>query len=81
MTNAAIEQTESTPTAAPLAATAPVKPDSPLFSDFDIKPEIVHALKVVGIEHTFAIQELTLPIALAGSDLIGQARTRLRRGK
>ena len=60
---------------APLAAHAPVKPDSPLFSDFAIRPEIVAALKAVGIERTFAIQELTLPIALAGSDLIGQART------
>jgi superfamily II DNA/RNA helicase len=30
---------------------------------------------VQGIEHTFAIQELTLPLALAGDDLIGQART------
>jgi superfamily II DNA/RNA helicase len=59
----------------PLAAHAPVKPDSPLFSSFAIKSEIVDALKAVGIEHTFAIQELTLPIALAGSDLIGQART------
>jgi len=29
----------------------------------------------VGITHAFAIQELTLPIALAGNDLIGQART------
>jgi superfamily II DNA/RNA helicase len=29
----------------------------------------------VGIERTFAIQELTLPLALAGDDLIGQART------
>ncbi|HET8581680.1 MAG TPA: DEAD/DEAH box helicase, partial [Jatrophihabitans sp.] len=28
-----------------------------------------------GITRTFAIQELTLPIALAGNDLIGQART------
>ena len=45
------------------------------FSDFDIKPEIVDALEDVGIERTFAIQELTLPIALAGNDLIGQART------
>jgi superfamily II DNA/RNA helicase len=60
---------------APLAAHAPVKPDSPLFADFAIRPEIVAALKAVGIERTFAIQELTLPIALAGSDLIGQART------
>jgi len=60
---------------APLAGIAPVKPDSPLFSSFAVKPEIIEALKAVGIEHTFAIQELTLPIALAGSDLIGQART------
>jgi superfamily II DNA/RNA helicase len=29
----------------------------------------------VGIHRTFAIQELTLPLALAGHDLIGQART------
>ncbi|MDT0260537.1 DEAD/DEAH box helicase [Jatrophihabitans lederbergiae] len=64
-----------TPEPAPLAGHAPVKPDSPLFSDFAIKSEIIDALKDVGIEHTFAIQELTLPIALAGADLIGQART------
>ncbi|MGX7679219.1 DEAD/DEAH box helicase [Jatrophihabitans sp. DSM 45814] len=69
MTDAASES------AAPLAATAPVKPESPLFSDFAIRPEIIDSLKAVGIEHTFAIQELTLPIALAGQDLIGQART------
>jgi superfamily II DNA/RNA helicase len=66
---------EETGEPAPLAAHAPVKPDSPLFSDFSIRPEIIAALKAVGIERTFAIQELTLPIALAGSDLIGQART------
>jgi superfamily II DNA/RNA helicase len=61
--------------AAPLAARAPVRPDSPAFADFDVSPEIVSALAEVGITHTFAIQELTLPIALAGTDLIGQART------
>ncbi|MDY3127470.1 MAG: DEAD/DEAH box helicase [Corynebacterium sp.] len=33
------------------------------------------ALADIGITHTFSIQELTLPIALSGSDLIGQART------
>jgi superfamily II DNA/RNA helicase len=59
----------------PLAAHAPVSVESPLFSDFNIKAEIVAALKSVGIERTFAIQELTLPIALGGADLIGQART------
>ena len=28
----------------PLAAHAPVKPDSPAFSAFDVKPEIIEAL-------------------------------------
>ncbi len=60
---------------APLAARAPVRDDSPAFADFDVRPEIVAALADVGIVRTFAIQELTLPIALAGNDLIGQART------
>src|SRR5690606_9963631 len=59
----------------PLQAGAPVRPEAPKFSDFDIKPEIVRALKEAGIERTFAIQELTLPLALAGEDVIGQART------
>ncbi len=58
-----------------LAARAPVSEQSPAFSDFDVNPKIVEALAAVGIVRTFAIQELTLPIALAGSDLIGQART------
>src|SRR5690242_18430603 len=60
---------------APLSARAPVRTDSPAFSEFDVRPEIVEALAEVGIVRTFAIQELTLPIALAGRDLIGQART------
>ncbi len=80
MADAALEDhapvgADETVEVAPLAGIAPVKPDSPLFSSFAVKPEIIEALKAVGIEHTFAIQELTLPIALAGSDLIGQART------
>jgi superfamily II DNA/RNA helicase len=59
----------------PLAARAPVRPDSPAFAEFPVRPEIVAALSDVGITRTFAIQELTLPIALGGNDLIGQART------
>ena len=35
----------------------------------------MRALTAFGIERTFAIQALTLPIALGGADLIGQART------
>ncbi|KQB87563.1 DEAD-box ATP-dependent RNA helicase CshA [Corynebacterium lowii] len=37
--------------------------------------EITDALRERGIERTFAIQELTLPRALDGRDIIGQART------
>jgi superfamily II DNA/RNA helicase len=59
----------------PLAGRAPVTEDSPLFADLDVIAPIVAALGEVGITRTFAIQALTLPIALAGSDLIGQART------
>lgn len=45
------------------------------FAQLGVRDEIVRALREVGIEHPFAIQELTLPLALGGSDLIGQART------
>ncbi len=38
-------------------------------------PEIVDALAAVEITEAFPIQEMTLPIALLGTDLIGQART------
>ncbi|WP_328991764.1 DEAD/DEAH box helicase [Kribbella sp. NBC_01245] len=38
-------------------------------------PEICDALDRVGIIEPFPIQEMTLPIALMGTDLIGQART------
>jgi superfamily II DNA/RNA helicase len=54
---------------------APVEETAPLFSDFDVHPDVVAALADAGITRTFAIQELTLPLALAGHDLIGQART------
>ncbi|MGX5658080.1 DEAD/DEAH box helicase, partial [Geodermatophilus nigrescens] len=54
---------------------APVAETAPLFSDFDVHPDVVAALAEAGITRTFAIQELTLPLALAGNDLIGQART------
>ncbi|TGD84174.1 DEAD/DEAH box helicase [Mycolicibacterium sp. CH28] len=45
------------------------------FAELGVRDEIVRALGEQGIEHAFAIQELTLPLALAGDDLIGQART------
>ena len=45
------------------------------FAKLGIRDEIVRALAEKGIERPFAIQELTLPLALAGDDVIGQART------
>jgi superfamily II DNA/RNA helicase len=48
---------------------------NPTFAKLGVRAEIVRALDEQGIEHPFAIQELTLPLALAGDDLIGQART------
>ena len=48
---------------------------TPSFAELGVRDEIVRALGENGIEHTFAIQELTLPLAMAGDDLIGQART------
>ncbi|MBS9533630.1 DEAD/DEAH box helicase [Mycobacterium sp. M1] len=56
-----------------IATTAPTTP--PTFAELGVRDEIVRALAEDGIEHAFAIQELTLPLALAGDDLIGQART------
>jgi superfamily II DNA/RNA helicase len=45
------------------------------FEDLGVLPEIAEALSAVGITTAFPIQEMTLPIALLGTDLIGQART------
>jgi superfamily II DNA/RNA helicase len=59
----------------PLQAGAPVRDDSPTFAALGVRDEIVRPLRAAGFERTFAIQELTLPLALAGEDLIGQART------
>src|SRR6202008_4668047 len=44
------------------------------FAELGVRDEIVRALGEQDITHPFAIQELTLPLALAGDDLIGQAR-------
>jgi superfamily II DNA/RNA helicase len=62
-------------TSHPLTAGAPVRTEAPTFAELGVREEIVRALAEAGIERTFAIQELTLPIALAGDDVIGQART------
>ncbi|MCW2571255.1 MAG: box helicase domain protein, partial [Frankiales bacterium] len=45
------------------------------FAALGARPETVQALEALGITSPFAIQTMTLPIALSGHDLIGQART------
>lgn len=49
--------------------------EAPTFEQLGVHPDIVKSLNSSGFTHSFAIQELTLPIALSGSDLIGQAKT------
>ena len=48
---------------------------TPTFADFDVHPDIVASLCEAGIVHPFPIQAMTLPVALAGHDIIGQAKT------
>lgn len=45
------------------------------FADYGVEPKIVAALDRAGITHPFPIQAMTLPVALAGHDIIGQAKT------
>lgn len=45
------------------------------FRELGILPETAEALEAVGIVSPFPIQEMTLPVALSGSDVIGQAKT------
>ena len=45
------------------------------FREFAVSDTICAALEAAGIRTTFPIQALTLPIALGGHDIIGQART------
>ena len=45
------------------------------FRDLGILAETAEALEAVGITVPFPIQEMTLPVALAGTDVIGQAKT------
>ncbi|MEV7940014.1 DEAD/DEAH box helicase [Kitasatospora sp. NPDC088264] len=51
------------------------EPIKTTFRDLGILPETAEALESVGIVHPFPIQEMTLPVALTGHDVIGQAKT------
>ena len=54
---------------------APSPRVEPTFADFDVHPDIVASLADAGIIHPFPIQSMTLPVALGGHDIIGQAKT------
>ena len=45
------------------------------FADYGVEEEITQALADKGITYPFPIQALTLPVALEGLDIIGQAKT------
>jgi superfamily II DNA/RNA helicase len=45
------------------------------FADFNVRADIVRSLFDAGITHPFPIQSMTLPVALDGHDIIGQAKT------
>ncbi|HEY2669400.1 MAG TPA: DEAD/DEAH box helicase [Rugosimonospora sp.] len=66
---------EPSAASAQLAANAPVRVDSPTFAQLGARPETVAALEAVGITRAFAIQEHAIPIAMRGTDIIGQAPT------
>lgn len=45
------------------------------FADYNVRADIVESLADAGITHPFPIQAMTLPVALSGHDIIGQAKT------
>jgi len=56
----------------------PAVPDAPVappFADLGVLPVLVEALADQGIHTAFPIQTMAVPLALTGTDLIGQART------
>ncbi|MDO5727192.1 MAG: DEAD/DEAH box helicase [Bowdeniella nasicola] len=54
---------------------APTVAETGKFADFPLDERIIRALEDQGITQPFPIQSLTLPVALSGQDIIGQAKT------
>ncbi|MGP9783631.1 RNA helicase [Arthrobacter sp. MYb211] len=55
--------------------TADVEVPKQTFAELKVREDIVASLLEAGIEYPFPIQSLTLPVALGGNDIIGQAKT------
>ena len=64
---------------APSAASRNYMSDKPLtdvpFSSFDLHPSLLAGLEAAGFSRCTPIQAMTLPVALAGRDVAGQAQT------
>jgi superfamily II DNA/RNA helicase len=67
--SADIENETADPTQTPDATPAPT------FEDYGVRADLAQALARVGISSPFPIQAMTLPVALDGHDIIGQAKT------
>src|SRR5436190_24194793 len=70
-----VEPSRSGGCLSPTSETVASPPTEHSFADLGATPTTLTSLARVGIEHPFPIQTLCLPLALAGVDLIGQART------
>jgi ATP-dependent RNA helicase RhlB len=60
---------------APRAAKADAAPDGPEYSSFDLQPTVAQGIRDAGFQRCTPIQAQTLPFALAGRDVAGQAQT------
>lgn len=45
------------------------------FAEFGLEPKVIQAITELGFEESTPIQEKAIPVALTGSDMIGQAQT------
>ncbi len=66
---------DTTTITTPTADDRPAADERLTFDDLGVIPEIQQALAAEGITHPFPIQSLAIPIAVLGTDMVGQART------
>jgi ATP-dependent RNA helicase RhlB len=66
---------DAPPEVAAAARKTAVAPDGPAFSSFDLQPSLARGIVDAGFKFTTPIQAQTLPLALAGRDVAGQAQT------
>jgi len=60
---------------APRAAKVEVAPDGPEYSSFALHPSVAQGIRDAGFQRCTPIQAQTLPLALTGRDVAGQAQT------